>query len=99
MLAVRRDSAAFSGQSVDLRSTGRRAPDSMRLVSPGTDRSGRVAVPATLGSCRRKSTMQSVDQPVGFIQFPAQARRFTAHQALTASVRPEALQLGRLQLV
>lgn len=43
--------------------------------------------------------MQSIDQSVGFVQFSAQARRFTSHQALTASVRPQALPFGRLQLL
>ena len=43
--------------------------------------------------------MQSVDQSMGFIQFSAQARRLTSHQALTASVRAEGLLLGSLQLV
>ena len=43
--------------------------------------------------------MQSVDQSMGFIQFSAQARRLTSHQALTASVCAEGLLLGGLQLV
>lgn len=99
MLAVRRESASIFEQSVNFRSGGRGGPRSTRLVSPSAGLSACAPVPAALGSCRRKSTMQSVDQSVGFVQFSAQARRFTSHQALTASVRPQALPFGRLQLL
>jgi hypothetical protein len=79
--------------------SGFASPDLVELAGGRPDRSCRVRRPTTWGPCRWESTMQSVDEPMGFVKFPPQADRFPAGENPAACVGVKALLFSGFQFL
>jgi hypothetical protein len=71
---------------------------SPQLTGGRTDRSCRMRRPTTWRPRRRESTVQSVDESVGFVEFLAQAGCFPARENLIPCVGATARLFSRFQL-